>query len=205
MGNMGIVSVNTGQRSLLGQTRGGKDIYSGIRKAPIVGGTPIVLGPEGLEGDEQVDTRINARNGHRIHGGPRKAVYAYPRDHYPRWVEEMGVVLAPGDFGENLTLDDVDEGQVVIGERWRWGEAILEVTGPRRPCFKLDLLRGAGTSAAMQANGRCGWYLRVLTPGIVPTIGEIRMLNRPTGGITILQAFREKIDEDPTIPGPPED
>jgi MOSC domain-containing protein YiiM len=205
MGTMGIVSVNTGQRVLLGQTPSGKDVYSGIRKAPIVGGTPIVLGLEGLEGDEQVDTRINRRTGNRIHGGPRKAVYAYPRDHYALWVAEMGVVLRPGDFGENLTLDDVDEGEVVIGERWRWGEAILEVTGPRRPCYKLDLLRGAGTAAAMQDNGRCGWYLSVLTPGVVPTIGEIRLLHRPTDGLSVLRAFREKIEEDPTIPGHPED
>lgn len=205
MSIMGIVSVNTGQTALLGQTRSGADVYSAIRKAPVLGGTPIYLGPEGLEGDEQADTRINVRSGHRIHGGPRKAVYAYPRNHYPNWVAEMGVVLVPGDFGENLTLDDVDEGEVVIGEQWRWGEAILKVTGPRRPCYKLDLLRGAGTSAAMQDNGRCGWYLSVVQPGVVPTVGEIRLLHRPREGTTILNAFRDKIERDPTIPGPPED
>ncbi|HKX24561.1 MAG TPA: MOSC domain-containing protein [Candidatus Saccharimonadales bacterium] len=205
MSIMGIVSVNTGQTALLGQTPRGTDVYSAIRKAPVVGGTPIYLGPEGLSGDEQTDTRVDRRSQKRIHGGPLKAVYVYPRDHYPRWVREMGVVLVPGDFGENLTLDDVDEGEVMIGERWRWGDAILEVTGPRRPCYKLDLLRGEGTSRAMQDNGRCGWYLSVIEPGIVPTIGEIRLLHRPTEGTSILDAFREKIRRDSTIPGPPED
>lgn len=207
MSIMGIVSVNTGQTALLGQTPRGTDVYSAIRKAPVVGGTPIYLGPEGLEGDEQTDTRLTGKgqDRKRIHGGPLKAVYVYPRDHYLRWVAETGVVLVPGDFGENLTLDDVDEGEVVIGERWRWGEAILEVTGYRRPCYKLDLLRGEGTSRAMMANARCGWYLKVLTPGIVPTVGEVRLLHRPTDGVTILSSFREKVSRNPTIPGPPED
>lgn len=213
LGEVPIVSVNSGVVALLGEreNRHGEmcEVYSGIRKSPVLGHTDLYLGPEGLEDldgrriDEQADRRLS--KGHRIHGGPLKAVYAYPRVHYENWVAELGTVLVPGDFGENLTVDDVTESVVKIGDLWRWGQAILRVTGPRRPCYKLNMLRGQGTSEAMMQNGRCGWYFSVVQTGQVPTTGTIHILHRPTKGVTIAEAFQRKTSADPTIPGMPED
>lgn len=208
-----IVSVNTGSVALLGERadRHGEmhEVYSGIRKSPVLGSTDLYLGMFGLQDldgrkiDQQADERVI--RGKRVHGGPLKAVYAYPRGHYECWVSMLNTVLVPGDFGENLTVDDVTESDVVIGEQWMWGEAIIEVTGPRRPCYKLDMLRGEGTARDMQHNGRCGWYFRVVQPGRVPTKGAMQILERPSGGITIAQAFTRKIHDDPTVPQMPED
>ncbi len=191
MGTMEIVSVNTGRVALLGERRG-RQVRSGIRKAP-VNDTHVYLHATGLEGDEQAD--------HVVHGAVNdKTVYVYPRDHYALWVPEMGTVLVPGDFGENLTVDGITEDEVLIGERWRWGEALLEVTGPRSPCAKLDMLRGEGTAAAMMRNARCGWYFKVVTPGLVPTTGDLELAYRPTEGITIAARFRDRARRKPTIP-----
>jgi MOSC domain-containing protein YiiM len=192
MGVMEIVSVNTGPVALLGERRG-RPVYSGIRKMPVIGGTPTFLGIDGLDDDEQADLRVHG-------SGKGKAVYVYPRNHYELWVPELNTVLVPGDFGENLTIDGVTEDDVLIGERWRWGEALLEVTGPRSPCFKLNLLRGDGTAEAMMRNGRCGWYFKVLTPGHVPTVGELELEYRPAEGTTIAARFREKARRKPDIP-----
>ena len=204
-----IVSVNTGTVALLGEYDG-RPVYSGIVKAPVLGGTDLYLGPEGLldplDGhrvDFQADQRVS--RGKRIHGGPLKAIYTYPRSHYPLWADELSCALIPGGFGENLTVDDVTEDEVIIGERWAWGDAILEVTGPRRPCYKLNMLRGDGTSEAMRANGRCGWYFRVVQTGLVPTVGSLQVIDRPTTGPTIADSFWRKMRDDPTIPGMPDD
>ena len=200
---MPIVSVNTGQLSLLGQSQGGKDVYSGIRKSPVLGGGLLFLGRNGLEGDQQTD-HLSA-NGQRIHGGPEKAVYMYPRSHYTDWVAELGTVLVPGDFGENLTIDDALETDVCVGDRFRWGEALLEVTSPRRPCAKLNMLRGPGTSEAMMKNGRSGWYCRVVQPALVPTTGALKLLSRRADGPTIAEIFRQKIRREPIVPALRED
>jgi MOSC domain-containing protein YiiM len=204
-----IVSVNAGAIALLGQRRG-RPVHSGIVKAPVLGGTDLHLGPEGLldplDGhrvDFQADERVI--RGKRVHGGPLKAVYAYPRAHYAPWANELNCALIPGGFGENLTVDDILEDEVVIGERWAWGDAILEVTGPRRPCYKLNMLRGDGTSEAMMANGRCGWYFRVIQTGKVPTVGALQVIDRPATGLTIADAFRRKAQDDPTVPDMPDD
>lgn len=189
---MEIASVNTGQVALLGERRG-REVHSGIRKAPVLGGTPLYLDFDGLEGDEQADQRVHG-------AGRNKTVYAYPRDHYGLWVAEMDQVLVPGDFGENLTVDGVSEDDVFIGDQWRWGEALLEVTSARRPCFKLNMLRGDGTAQAMMRNGRCGWYFKVLRPDFVPTVGALQLVHRPTAGTTIADAFREKARREPTVP-----
>lgn len=208
-----IISVNSGPIALLGSRadRRGvvRDVYSGIRKAPIIGGTDVYLGWEGLRNldgsrlDFQADERVH--KGQRIHGGPLKAVYGYPRDHYELWIPEMSRVLVPGNFGENLTLGDITEDRVVIGELWEWGEAILEVTEPRRPCHKLDMLRGDGTALAMMQNGRCGWYFKVIRPGKVPTTGVMQVISRPGVGLTIAEAFHRKVRANPVVPDMPDD
>jgi MOSC domain-containing protein YiiM len=198
---MPIVSVNTGPVTLLGERRG-HQVYSGILKHPVASES-LQLGELGLEGDQQEDQRVI--NGKRIHGGPLKAVYFYPRAHYGLWVPELDQALLPGMFGENITVDDVRENEVLIGEVWEWGDALLEVSGHRRPCYKLNMLRGDGTSEAMMSNGRCGWYCKVLRPGTVPTHGELTRVHQPATGTTVLESFFAKVAKEPIVPDMPDD
>jgi MOSC domain-containing protein YiiM len=191
-----IVSVNTGQVALLGERRG-RQVYSGIRKVPVSHAKPSMwLDVDGLTGDEQADRKV--------HGVTRnRTVYAYPSTHYAFWNREMGQTWGPGDFGENLTVNDILEDEVIIGEVWKWGEALLEVTGHRRPCYKLDMLRGNGTAKAMMHNDRCGWYFRVFRPGLVTIAGSLQVVERPNAGRTVLGSFRAAVHREPTVPDMP--
>jgi MOSC domain-containing protein YiiM len=127
-----------------------------------------------LEGDAQADLQV--------HGGPDKAVYAYPSEHLPVWSAELGQELGPGAFGENLTTAGGTEDDVCIGDRWIWGDAVLEVCQPRTPCFKLAIYRGRGDMVRrFRESGRSGWYLRVLEPGRVPVAGPITVEPDPLG------------------------
>ncbi len=203
MDTLSIVSVNTGQLELVGMSPGGHEVYSGFRKAPVLGGTPIKLTELGLEGDQQTEHLDST--GKRIHGGVEKALYFYPREHLGRWVQDLGYVVVPGDFGENVTVDGPLEADVYIGDRWRWGDAVVEVTSPRRPCAKLTMLRGPDAARIMMATGRCGWYCKVITPGIVPTVGELQLLSRRIDTPSISEAFRAKISRSSAVPALRED
>ena len=109
-----------------------------------------------------------------MHGGPDKAVYAYPSEHLAWWSEELDEDVGTAAFGENLSTIGVTEHDVGIGDVWSWGDALLEVCQPRTPCFKLALHRGRrDMQARFTASGRSGWYLRVLRPGEVPVDGPI--------------------------------
>ena len=129
----------------------------------------------GLAGDEQGDPRV--------HGGPDKAIHHYPFDHYPAWRGELGalpLLLAPGAFGENVSTRGLDEGNVCLGDRFRLGTALLEVSQGRQPCWKLNDRFGVPDMARrVQSSGRTGWYYRVLQPGSA-TAGELlRLEARP--------------------------
>ena len=191
-----IVSVNIGTIEPLGDHRG-RLVYSAIRKRPADGRSRLWLGREGLDGDHQADERL--AQGRRIHGGPLKAVSAYPHTHYPFWEQYLDHRLEPGAFGENLTITGTLEGQVTIGQRWRWDDAILEVTGPRWPCYKLNLLHGNGTAQTMMRTGFCGWYLKVIEVGAVPTAGFITSPWTVSNGQTISAAFRREVAHDPRV------
>jgi len=162
-------------------------VTSGIRKRPLAPGTWLGLSSVNLEGDAQADLRV--------HGGRDKAVYAYPSEHLPAWREDLGQPLdEPAPFGENLSTEGVIEEGIVIGERWAWGSAVLEVSQPRWPCHKLILHRGTAKSAELLVEtGRCGWYLRVLQTGQVPVDGPIEVLDRPDGP-TVLDCMRARTD-----------
>jgi MOSC domain-containing protein YiiM len=160
-----IVSVNVAMPSVMGALHRGRPVKSGIDKRPVSGPT-LHLGPTNLEGDGQADLAV--------HGGPDKAVYAYPSDHFPAWELELGTTFGPGAFGENLTVAGVTEEDVCVGDRWSWGDAVMEVCQPRTPCFKLALHHATSeVGRRMRLTGRCGWYLRVLRTGTVPTAGSI--------------------------------
>src|SRR5262249_2606205 len=132
---------------------------SGIFKAGVAG--PVRLSALGLEGDGQADLRF--------HGGPDKAVNAYALAHYPGWEAEWQVSpLAPGAFGENLTIDGQTEESVSIGDVFQLGSAKLQVSQPRFPCWKLERKwRRPGLAARVVETGRTGWYFRVLETGAV--------------------------------------
>lgn len=135
----------------------GKPVETGIFKNPIEG--PIAVGPEGLEGDHQVDRKN--------HGGIDKAVYAYSLENLAFWASRRNdPFYAPGHVGENLTIEGLDDHSVAIGDRFRIGETLLEVTQPRVPCFKLGLrMADAGFVEEFLKSGRTGFYLRVLESG----------------------------------------
>ena len=159
---MKILSVNTAAAaSLLIQ---GRAVLSAIGKQPVAG--PVAVGPLGLAGDEQADQSV--------HGGLSKAVYLYPVGHHPFWqtvraqagVAEANAPIAPGLFGENLTVDGIDESQLWIGDQLRLPGCTLVVSEPRNPCFKFNAVMGfPQASSLMNQSGYCGAYLAVLHTG----------------------------------------
>lgn len=176
-----LLAVNVGQPEGIGRHRG-RPVLSAIRKRPVP--EPVLhLGSLNLEGDRQADLRV--------HGGPDKAVYAYPSEHFPAWAAELGDEIGPGAFGENLTVVGALESDVGIGDVWAWGGALLQVAQPRWPCYKLALHRATGDMGSrLRASGRTGWYLRVLQTGDVPVPGPVQVKERDPGGVSVLDAHR---------------
>ena len=159
-------------------------LSSAIHKRP-VDAVSIRLDVSNLAGDRQADLRV--------HGGSHKAVYAYPAEHLPRWTAELEVdpPLGPGAFGENLTTTGWLADAVHLGDIWAWGDALLQVTQPRGPCYKLAMTMGRPDIVKrVVATGRTGWYLRVLRPGVVPTSGPILIVERRPDSPTILEMHR---------------
>jgi len=159
----------------------GRRIRTSFFKEPRVG--PMAVGPEGLRGDEVGDPRV--------HGGPRKAVYAYPVEHYPFWCTELALDrLTWGSFGENLSLRGVTEENVRSGDRLEIGTAILEVTRPRSPCFKMNVRFGREDMVRRFAHaGRSGFYLGVVRPGQLRPGDEVRVRHGSATGPTIAEQF----------------
>jgi len=179
---VGLVSVNVGLPRGIGRLRSGEEIVSGIVKEPVRSAT-LFLDTLNLEGDRQADLSV--------HGGPDKAVYAYPSEHLVRWNEELGTDFGPGTFGENLTTSGWVEDAVHIGDTWAWGDALLQVSQPRSPCYKLAAVtQRPDLPRRFVQSGRTGWYLRVLRPGRVPVSGPILPVARHPAGISVLAAHR---------------
>ena len=154
-------------------------VPSGFYKQPAAG--RVAAGPLGLAGDEQADKAV--------HGGPDKAVYAYPSEGYAAWIEDFPArrrTLVPGGMGENLATAGVSEDDVRIGDVLRIGTATLQVTQPRQPCFKLGLYhREPKMVRRMTETGRCGWYLRVLEPGELAAGDRIELVERQEKGWSV--------------------
>jgi MOSC domain-containing protein YiiM len=132
-------------------------VLTAIFKSPVEG--RVALRGYNLEGDRQADLTV--------HGGPHKAVYAYASEHYPFWREELpGMDLPHGMFGENLTTEGWDEENVQIGDRFRIGTAVLQVSQPRMPCFKLGLrFNRPDIVRRFWKSGRSGIYFSVVEEG----------------------------------------
>ena len=152
---MKLLSVNISQAKTV--MYHGRQVASGIYKEPIEG--RVRVGRLTIEGDRQVDFRV--------HGGADKAVYAYPHEHYALWQEELGRDdFTFGQFGENLTTQGLLEDAVHIGDRFRVGDALLEVSQPRIPCYKLAMKMGDNTiPKRLIESQRCGFYFRVIEEG----------------------------------------
>jgi MOSC domain-containing protein YiiM len=149
-------------------------------KTPVAG--PVRVTRLGLAGDEQADGEN--------HGGPDKAVLAYSADHYAGWRSHLDLPDMPyGGFGENLTVAGFDEQGVCVGDTWRTGDVVLQVTQPRQPCWKMSR-RWQLDDLARQviANGKSGWYLRVLVEGEIAAGASLELINRPHAEWTIARA-----------------
>jgi MOSC domain-containing protein YiiM len=182
-----IVSVNVGRPAVL-LARPSGDVISGIDKRPVAGPS-LRLTEINLEGDGQADTK-ESRFGGQVHGGPDQAVYAFPAEHYPRFEAALGRTVGPGFVGENLTVRGATEAEVRVGDVWTWGEARLQVTGPRSPCYKLGIRMGRQALRRwVREEGLVGWYLRVLRPGTVPARGRIEVEPHPAG-VSVLEVHR---------------
>lgn len=172
----------------------GRTVLTGIRKQPVAGA--VAVGPLGLAGDEQAD--------HTVHGGLKKAVYAYPQQHYAFWqtvraqarVAPADAVLPPGSLGENLTIEGLDEGRLWVGDRLRLPGCELVVSEPRHPCFKFNAVMGFNQAAKlMWQSGYCGSYLAVLVPGTLRAGDEIELIPGPRQvGLQALFRARRKPD-----------
>jgi len=145
---------------------------SGIFKTPV--GQAVWVGRNGLEGDAQADLRA--------HGGPEKALHQYPAGHYSVLAQAFPDVrseLFPGALGENLSVSGWDESTVCIGDIFQLGDAVIQVSQPRTPCWKIDSRFGVeGMTQHIHQNDLTGWYFRVLSEGLVAPGGEFRLIER---------------------------
>lgn len=146
---------------------------SGIDKQCLSG--DVWIGELGVAGDEQGDPRV--------HGGPDKAVHHYAFDHYSAWQEDLGrlpQLQASGAFGENISTRGITEAEVCLGDCFSLGEALLEVSQGRQPCWKLNDRFGVPDMARrVQQTGRSGWYYRVLHPGLTQAGDLLTLRQRP--------------------------
>ncbi len=174
-----VLSVNVGTAREFEYS--GRTVRSAIWKTPAVG--RIAARGVNLAGDEQADRGA--------HGGPDKAVYAYAVEDVRWWEKEIGRSLARGEFGENLTTEGIDVSNALIGEHWEIGTAVLEVSEPRVPCWRLgvrmnDRLFPRRFTEAL----RPGSYLRIIVEGDVGAGDEIRLIEKPNTDLTVRDVFR---------------
>ena len=172
-----ILSVNVGRPKLI--TFRGKTIKTGIFKAPVEGSVMVrSLGPEG---DGQADLSV--------HGGLDKAVYGYPSEYYDFWRRETGRTdLVPGQFGENLTTVGLPDEDVHVGDVFRVGEALLQATQPRLPCFKLGArMEDPGFPKRFMGARRMGYYFRVVEEGAVERGDLVEAVSRDPEGVSITE------------------
>ena len=165
---MKVISVNVGLPREVA-SNGGR-VTTGIFKSPVSGSVPVRR--LNLDGDRQADLTV--------HGGPYKAVYGYPIEHYSKWRGELPELEFPmGAFGENLTVEGLDETTLHIGDRLRIGTSVLVVTQPRMPCYKLGIrFQRDDMIKRFLASGRSGFYFSVEEEGEVSPGSGIEILSR---------------------------
>ena len=183
-----LISIQTGTPRTVGDPgatdRMERRFTSAIWKSPVPG--PVPLGTLGLAGDAVANTKV--------HGGPEQAVLMYALSHYPAWQRELGRPLEPGAFGENLSVDQLTEDTVCIGDVFEIGDARLQVSQPRQPCATLARRHQMPDMIALVLrNGRSGWYLRVLREGSLEAGQEVRLADRPHPQWNVRRAARAMV------------
>jgi MOSC domain-containing protein YiiM len=174
-----VVSVNVGRTRAVERDR--KPASTAIWKSPVQG--RVRAHGVKLDGDEQADRAV--------HGGYDKAVYAYSVEDTRWWEAELGRTIGPGGFGENLTVEGLDLVASVVGERWDIGTAVLEVSEPRLPCWKLGLRMGDGAfPRRFTRAARPGTYLRIVEEGDIGAGDSVRVVSRPDHGFTVGDIWR---------------
>ena len=180
-----LLSVNVGMPREIGVADGAA-VISGFVKSPVEASS-VFVSAVNIEGDGQADRTV--------HGGADKAVYCYPVGHWPWWEREQALPCKPGTFGENLTIEGCDETTVAIGDRFRWGDVVLEVSQPRAPCYKFSMrTRRPDTPGLMTVSGRTGWYLRVIRTGNAPVSNSEFVREYGGGGPSVREAFFAAMD-----------
>lgn len=181
---MKVVSVNTSTAKQIQHKD--KTISTGIFKQPVEGYVSIT--ENGLEGDEQVDL-VN-------HGGEHKAIYGFSADHYAYWKKTLMVShLNHGSFGENLTISGLDEQVLCIGDQLQIGTAMVEITQPRVPCFKLGLALNNETMPRLFVeNAETGIYFRVIKAGSVQSSDDVKVIKRDQAQLSVKTLFRAYFD-----------
>ena len=177
---MKIISVNVGLPRLV--LRNEEPVSTGIFKEPVDG--RVTVRTLNLAGDRQADLSV--------HGGPQKAVYLYPSEHYEFWKHELPDMSLPwAMFGENLTTTGLFETEVHIGDRFRVGTTELMVTQPRMPCYKLGIRFGrADIIKRFLVSERTGFYFSVMKEGELGAGDEIELLERNASGVTVVDVTR---------------
>jgi MOSC domain-containing protein YiiM len=174
---MEIVSLNVGLPRTV--VMDGKQVTTGIFKEPIAG--HIAMRRLNFDGDRQADLGN--------HGGVNKAIYLYPYEHYAFWTEELGQNELPwGSFGENVTTEGLNEREIRIGDRLRVGSAVVMITQPRMPCFKLAGKFGLeDLPRRFLASGRTGFYAAVSQEGLAGTADPIEVVFRDERNPTVAE------------------
>jgi MOSC domain-containing protein YiiM len=177
---MEIISINVGRPRLV--MRNGEPVSTGIFKDPVTG--PVMLRTLNLDGDRQADLSV--------HGGPQKAVYVYPSEHYPFWKNELPDMELPcGVFGENFTTTGLLETEVQVGDKLRIGSAEVMVTQPRLPCYKLGIrFERSDILRRFLASERTGFYLSVLKEGEVEAGCDVELIEKNRLGVTVVEVTR---------------
>ena len=174
-----VISVNVG--TVREFDYGGRPAKSAIWKSPVSGRVPAR--GVNLAGDEQADRRA--------HGGPDKAVYAYAIEDTRWWERNIGRALGYGEFGENLTTEGIEVNDALVGERWQVGTAVLEVSEPRVPCWRLGVRMNDKMFPRRFTEAlRPGPYLRIVVEGDVGAGDDVRVVERPGHDLTIRDVFR---------------
>jgi MOSC domain-containing protein YiiM len=182
---MKVISLNIGERKVVNYK--GKIVETSIFKFPV--NHPIFLGKEDVENDAVIDRKY--------HGGIDKAVYGYSQNHYAFWKE-----LYPdldwnyGMLGENLTISNLEETQIFVGNTYKLGEALLEVTKPREPCYKLGIRFETQEILKQFWNStKSGIYFKVLQTGKVNVGDELILVNQAKNSPTIAEVYETKKDK----------
>jgi MOSC domain-containing protein YiiM len=178
--DMKLISINVGLPRIV--TVNGDPVSTGIFKEPVAG--RVMLRTLNLDGDRQADLSV--------HGGPSKAVYVYPSEHYDYWKRELpGMKLSWGMFGENFTSAGLFESDVNIGDRFSVGSAVVMVTEPRLPCYKLGIKFGRSDIVKkFLASERTGFYFAVLQEGEVGAGDPIELIETTEHSVRVSDITR---------------